>query len=254
MALRLPAWAIAALLVLVSLPSSAADDRCTVAGLALAGGHWLPHTVAALDGRQRLNVVALGSSSTQGYGASEPRQSYPAQLAALLKVRFPHSIIRVTNKGVGGDDTAAMLARFARDVYPARPDLVIWQTGTNDAIEQVPLDRFRRDLMRGLTELKAAGAEVILMSPQYAPAYIAAKNFDGYVNAVQDAAATGGAALFDRFRLSEAWYFDRRFAEAPVVTADGLHQADAGYHCDAVVLAEGLADLVARRTKAAALP
>ncbi len=88
---------------LSSPPASAVPDpMCMISGEILLGPPTLPRTLAALRGHHALHVVALGSSSTQGYGASEPNRSYPAQLAAKLKLRFPHSAIRVLNKGVGG--------------------------------------------------------------------------------------------------------------------------------------------------------
>jgi lysophospholipase L1-like esterase len=224
-----------------------------VHGSAVIGDHKLDRTADLLNHHRPLTIVAIGSSSTQGYGASAPRQAYPAQLAALLKVRFPQSMIRVVNKGIGGDDNVGMVARFARDVYPQRPDLVIWQTGTNDAIRQMPIERFSQSLARGLKDLKAHGLDVVLMTPQYAPDFIRAKHYESYLAVMQSKAEEHHVALFERFHLSEAWFFDPRFADAPPVTADGLHQADAGYHCDALLLAEYLVSAVSPTT-AARLP
>lgn len=194
-----------------------------------------------------MTVVAIGSSSTQGYGASQPNQAYPAQLAARLKLHFPLSSIRIRNKGVGGDDIDNMIARFPQDVFAEKPDLVIWQTGTNDAINHVPLEQFRRLLKQGLGDLHARGIDVILMTPQYAPQFTDVVGYADYLTAMRDVATTAEVPVFDRFDPSRHWSTDRYFADSPVLTKDGLHQTNVGYHCVAILLADRLAALVASR-------
>jgi len=232
------------LAVLAGGPAQAVEDRrCEVGVPVFLGLDHLPGTVRALRRHRPLTVVAIGSSSTQGYGASEPNRAYPAQLAALLKLRFPHSAIHVLNRGVGVNDIDAMIARFPRDVYAARPDLVIWQTGTNDAIDQVPLDRFRALLAGGLKELARRRIDVILMTPQFAPQFSGAADHDRYLEVMRDAGRQAGVALFDRYTPSQAWAADPHFVDSPAVTPDGLHQGNSGYHCVALLLAEHLAQL-----------
>src|SRR5271154_1188434 len=81
---------------------------------------------ARIDRREPLTIVAVGSSSTQGVGASAPDLSYPSRLAAELKERFPAIDIRVINRGRGGEDVSEELARLDSDVLAAHPELVIW--------------------------------------------------------------------------------------------------------------------------------
>lgn len=207
----------------------------------------MPRTVSALRNHRPLTVVAIGSSSTQGYGTSEPNQAYPAQLAARLKLHFPYSSIHVRNKGVGGDDIDNIIARFPKDIFAEKPDLVILQTGTNDAINQMPVERFRRLLVQGLHNLRTHGIDIILMTPQYAPQFIKAANYTAYLDAMRQAGSAQGVPVFDRFDPSKSWSTDHHFADSPVLTRDGLHQTDVGYHCVAMLLADRLAALVARR-------
>ena len=49
----------------------------------------ITHTVARLAEGHALKIVALGSSSTAGTGASSPANSYPSRLKAELRERFP---------------------------------------------------------------------------------------------------------------------------------------------------------------------
>jgi len=97
----------------------------------------LPQMAACLSRQDRIKIVAIGSSSTEGAGASGPEASYPAVLARELSQRFPNASIAVFNKGVGGERIDATIARFEKDVVALNPDLVIWQVGTNDATAAV---------------------------------------------------------------------------------------------------------------------
>jgi acyl-CoA thioesterase-1 len=93
----------------------------------------LPNTARAIRRGEALVIVAIGSSSTQGVGASDQAHTYPALLAEELRRRWPRLAVTVVNKG-GGETADLMLARFTRDVLPYRPQLVIWQTGSNSVV------------------------------------------------------------------------------------------------------------------------
>jgi hypothetical protein len=82
----------------------------------------------ALGKQQTINIVAIGSSATEGDGAS-PEGSYPKRLEVALGARFPGKTIKVFNKGKGGEEAPDEAARFKTDVFPNNPSLVIWQVG-----------------------------------------------------------------------------------------------------------------------------
>src|SRR5262249_7732330 len=96
----------------------------------------LERTTARIQAGQQLTIVAMGSSSTEGGGASAPPMSYRSRLERELKERFPGIEIRVINHGVGGQDVGQELARLNRDVIAEHPDLVIWQVGTNAVLRR----------------------------------------------------------------------------------------------------------------------
>ncbi|MGA8158161.1 MAG: GDSL-type esterase/lipase family protein, partial [Rhodoplanes sp.] len=81
-----------------------------------------------------MTIVALGSSSTAGAGASSSDATYPNRLAAALKEHFPSNTITVLNRGVNGEDARDMLNRFDTSVAAEKPDLVLWQVGTNSVL------------------------------------------------------------------------------------------------------------------------
>ncbi|HIJ62395.1 MAG TPA: SGNH/GDSL hydrolase family protein [Rhodospirillaceae bacterium] len=221
-------------------PTVAPDRLCHVRTPAFDSPLALPRTAAALRDGKALTVVALGSSSTQGFGATAPEKAYPAQLAMILGQHFPRSPITVLNRGVGGDTADKMLARLNRDVFAAKPDLVIWQTGTNDAIRLADPVHFMAVLNVGVRLILAHGIDLMLMDPQYAPRYVAAPRFRDFVETMRQVAGEHRVALFRRFEATKAWTEDARFSPVKLTTTDGLHPTDANYRCTAVLLAEEL--------------
>src|SRR5277367_5183294 len=124
----------------------------------------LPHLAQRLDKDAPITIVAFGSSSTEGVGASTPAHTYPAQLEADLDRMVPKDEpVTVVNRGIGGQDADDMLARLDRDVIAVKPDLVIWQTGTNDPLRKLPLDRFEAETHEGINRMQAAQIDVVLM-------------------------------------------------------------------------------------------
>ena len=84
----------------------------------------LERVAARVSAHQPLTIVAIGSSSTFGLGASSPAMSYPSRLAVELRALLPRTSITVINRGVNGETALEMVARFDRDVFATHPDLV----------------------------------------------------------------------------------------------------------------------------------
>jgi acyl-CoA thioesterase-1 len=101
--------------------------------------HPLQHTARRLASGEPLTIVAIGSSSTPARARVRQAASYPSRLAVELKQRFPGHDITVLNRGVNGEETEQMMARFATGVIAAHPDLVLWQVGTNSVLRDHPL-------------------------------------------------------------------------------------------------------------------
>ena len=196
----------------------------------------------AVIGEGPVRIVCLGSSSTQGVGASGPAASYPARLAAILAGRLPPGRgVEVVNKGVGGETVADNLARLERDVMALRPGLVIWQVGTNDALRGVPSAEVRAGLVEGIARIRAAGAAVVLMDPQPArPGKEGAEAIGTMADLVGEVAAKTGVPLVARHAAMRRWLAEGELAPAALYAPDGLHMSDVGYAC----LAEAVADLL----------
>lgn len=229
---RLRAGAIAMSLLVVTAPLAAQEnDKCYAKPDMLELGAPLPRTRQAVLERKELRIVAIGSSSTQGYGATSPFNSYPAELMRSLSKRLDGVKVHIANKGVGGQEVAEMVERIPRDVYPEKPDLVIWQAGTNAAIRHHDLTEFKRLLSVGTERFQVFGADVVLMTPQYAPAVLALSNEDAYIAAMEHVGKHHGAGVFRRFQIMRHWLQDERMPFAHFITGDGLHLNDFGYRC-----------------------
>lgn len=203
------------------------------------------------------SIVALGSSSTQGTGASSPAMSYPAQLQRLFdESDHGHPAVAVTNAGVAGEDIDDMAKRLDADVLARHPNLVIWQAGSNDPLRGVPVDRFEAELKRGIEAIRAGGAEVMLMEPQWSPVIEKADGKERFVGAVREVAAQEHVEVVRRFALMRGWIDGGIITPHDLVGPDGLHMTDRGYG----LLARAVLDQIAaespafrgRRTLAAA--
>lgn len=200
----------------------------------------LPHTARAVRSGQPLVIVAIGSSSTAGVGASDPAHTYPGRLAEELHHRWPQLEITVVNKGVGGELASQMLARFERDVLPYHPQLVIWQTGSNHLLRSENIDGYAETIRAGIGRLKAADADVVLMDPQFAPRVLARSMHLPIVNSIATVAGDTNVAVFPRFAVMRHWISSGQYKIEDIISADGLHMTDTSYGCMARLLASSL--------------
>ncbi len=190
----------------------------------------LPHVAERLAHNAPLIIVAFGSSSTEGVGASSPTHAYPARLEADLAALVPTGeTVTVINRGIGGEDADDMMARLQKDVIGRRPDLVIWQTGTNDPLRKLPLDRFEAETRDGIARMHAAGIDVVLMEPQDCRMMRATPGAFAYRDVVRHIGAEMAVPVVRRYDLIHRWLADGTVTEAQLMAPDGLHMADAGY-------------------------
>jgi len=200
----------------------------------------LPSTARAIRSGQPLVIVSIGSSSTKGIGASDSAHTYPALLAEDLHRNFPQLALTVLNQGVGGEKAFQMLARFERDVLAYHPQLVIWQTGSNQTLTSDDVDGYTATIREGVNRLKSAHADVVLMDPQFSPRIIARPTHLLIVDSIDAVAKDMNVAVFRRFALMRHWVSSGRYKIEEIVSADGLHMNDLSYGCVANLLANSL--------------
>ena len=218
-----------------AFPQSGADispaARCLAANHDLSLGAKLPRTAARLRFNEPLVIVAIGSSSTVGLWMLRSTATYPEIMRRELSQLRGSNAIQVINSGRVGETIQGNVARFERDVFSYRPDLVVWQLGTNDVVLGGRLDpQLRGMVLEGVRKLKASGADVILMDLQYAVRVLASNDYSEMEAIIREVARLESVGLFSRFALM------RKSIEAGVspdelVSWDGLHNTAEGYDC-----------------------
>jgi len=215
----------------------------------------LAHTALRLLAREPVKIVAIGSSSTAGAGASAPANAYPSQLEIALKKKFPGEDITVVNRGVNGEITSDMLARFDRDVLAEKPDLVLWQVGSNVVLRDQSVETSAEQMREGVKRLKDAGIDVVLVNIQYSPAMNSHREAQAMVDLIDATAKEANIGVFHRYTVMKYWRDGENLPFGIFVTADGVHMNDWGYRCWARLMADALAEAATRPTASAnALP
>ena len=241
-----PRWAVSSaatllLLVVASIDVSYAASSCTVPQEMTRFTVGLPNTAGAVGSSKALAIVAIGSSSTRGVGASNPAHTYPALLNEDLRRRWPQLAVTVVNKGVSGEIASQMLARFEGDVLPYHPQLVIWQTGTNQALRTGDIGGYVDTVREGISRLKATRADLVLMDPQFAPRVLARPTHPFIVDSISAVANDMNVAVFRRFAVMRHLISSGQYKMEDIISSDGLHMNDVSYSCIAGLLADSIA-------------
>ena len=158
-------------------------------------------------------------------------------LAVELTQRIPGHPITVLNRGVGGEEIRDMLERFDTDVIATKPDLVLWQFGTNSVIRDNKFDNHSAAIREGLTKIRSTGADIVLIDPQFAPKVIVKPEATRMVELIASTAKHEDVDLFPRFDVMRRWHEVDHIAFKTFVSADGLHMNNWSYGCSPRVLA-----------------
>ncbi|MEN3349448.1 MAG: hypothetical protein V7632_3083 [Bradyrhizobium sp.] len=184
---------------------------CDVPGYLLSTESTLPKVTEAIKASRPLSVLLVGSRSSTIPG-NEP-SAYPAKLQAALKEALPPSAtvdlsVELQGKSTA-EETAATLVKL---VEAKKPTLVIWQTGTVDAMRSIDPDDFRAAINDGVVALRNAGADVVLVNLQYSPRTETMISAPPYLDNMKVVATQLEVPLFDRFAIMKQWsdagYFD----------------------------------------------
>jgi lysophospholipase L1-like esterase len=201
----------------------------------------LPHVARKLASGEPVVIVAFGSSSTVGTGASAPEFTYPNRLADQLRRQYPTTNISVINAGVGGEDAPEMTKRLQTSVIDAHPDLVIWQVGTNAVLRNLDPSDTVNLVEEGVARIQAAGSDVVLVDPQYSPRVTEhPENTGRIVGLLRRVAALRHVGIFPRFQVMRDWHEKQDLPIDSFVVADGLHMNDWGYACFAQLLGDDI--------------
>ncbi len=191
--------------VLATAPARAEDApaNCEVPAYLLSSDSSLPKVADALKGGRQLDILVIGSrSSTIETSAGT---AYPGRLAAILRNKLPSVPVNVTVELQVKKTAEEVAAGFGKLVEQNNPTLVIWQTGTVDAVRSVDVDNFRNAVEEGVAALRKAGTDVVLMNLQYSPRTETMISAVPYLDNMRAVAQQYDVPLFDRFAVMRHW-------------------------------------------------
>lgn len=217
-----------------------AAETCLAANSNLSLGVRLTHTRDRLKDGKPLQIVAVGSSSTVGLWEFRPATTYPDVMRREILRLQSSARISVINSGRVGDTIPDNVARFERDVLSFKPDLILWQLGTNDiAWGGQADDQLKNKIIKGVHSLKASGADVILMDLQYTPMVLASPYYSRMQEIISEVAQQERVGLFSRFALMRK-SIDAGVPPSALVSWDRLHNSTEGYDCIGRALARAI--------------
>src|SRR6478672_9621424 len=185
--------------------ASVAAEPCEVPSYLWFGATELKHVAEAVKKDRRLTIAVVGTGSSILAGPDGPLSAYPARLEEALKRRLPSVAVKVVTlvrTRMSAEDLARGMAKLLVD---EKPDLVIWQTGTLDAIRRIEPDDFRAALEEGVETLQKGGADVILMNMQYSPRTESMIAVGPYADVMRVVAQQHEVPLFDRLAIMRHW-------------------------------------------------
>jgi lysophospholipase L1-like esterase len=221
--------AVVALAAALSIATGAAfaAEPCDIPGYLLLGNNELKHVAEAVEKEKKLTIAVVGTGSSILAGPDGPRSAYPARLEAVLKQKLPSVAVKVVSLVRTRMTTEDLARGMEKMLVDEKPDLVIWQTGTLDAIRRIDPDEFRAALEEGVETLHKGGTDVILMNMQYSPRTDIMVPLGPYADNMRVVAQQHEIPLFDRLAIMRHWSdtgaFDLYAAGKDNVLAQRVH-------------------------------
>jgi hypothetical protein len=192
--------------VLAAAPVRAEDapQNCgEVPAYLLTSDSALPKVAEAVKSGRTLDILVLGSRSSTI--TTSEASAYPSRLQAVLREKLPAITVNVSVELQAKKTAEEIVAGLVKLMEGKRPTLVIWQTGTVDAMRSVDPDDFRSAVDEGVAALQNTGADVILMNLQYSPRTETMTSAPPYLDNMRVVAQQHDVPLFDRFAIMRQW-------------------------------------------------
>jgi hypothetical protein len=184
-------------------------EGCDVPDNLLATDSVLQKVADAVKAGKPLDILVIGSRSST-IPQSEA-SAYPARLQVALKDALPKVTVNLSVEIQPKTTAEDAIATFAKMLEARKPTLVVWQTGTVDAMRSVDPDDFHSAIDEGVVALQNAGADVILINPQYSPRTETMISLPPYLDNIRAVAQQHDVPLFDRFAIMHQWNDDGEF-------------------------------------------
>lgn len=210
----------------------------------------LPNVTALLKKHATIHILAIGSSSTWGVGASSLLNSYPMRLGAILDKTLKGADIEIANRGIAGELADTTADRIMSEVALSKPDLVLWQLGTNDALSRVPPKEFETTVRETVRWLKSQDIDVALVGLQYVPRYSLDPAYSAIRKSLRKVAKEENVLYVRRYDAMR--FMESVRANEKIMAKDEFHLNDLGYRCMAEHIAHAvIISLFAKPTRPA---
>lgn len=213
---------------LAQVPGQMSSD-CRVKIPAFEGRSPLRSMRRALRESRPIKVLAIGSSSTVGVGASSPMASYTVRLEHDLEGFLKGFDIDLIPRGMSGEVAEGTASRIKTEVAENKPDLVVWQVGTNDGVSRIGEEHFTNCLHTTLDWLAKNGVDVILINPQYVDRLASDDHYTQIVKIIDDVAREKRVLVVDRYKAMAD--LARQNGNNTYLASDRFHLNDLGYRC-----------------------
>ena len=229
-----------ALLVLAGPAWAERPAECGVAAHLVETSYPLPKVRRALA-EKKLNILVVGAGSSQLPGANGEKNAYPARLQQALSDQLPGVEVKVSTDIKASRTAAEMVKVLPADLSATKPPLLVWQTGTTDAMRAVDPDQFSQALDQGINIARTAGADVVLVNAQYSPRTESMIALSTYSEDMRWVALQQEVPLFDRFSIMRLWSdlgtFDLYSATKKLDIAERVHDCIGRLLADLVIAA-----------------
>lgn len=229
-----------ALLVLAGPAWAELPAECRVAAHLAEPNYPLPKVTRALA-EKKFNILVVGAGSSQLPGANGAKNAYPARLQQALADQLKGVEVKVTTDIKASRTAAEMVKVLPTDLETAKPALMIWQTGTTDAMRAVDPDQFSQALDQGINIARSAGADVVLVNAQFSPRTESMIALSTYSEDMRWVALQQEVPLFDRFNIMRLWSdlgtFDLYSATKKLDIAERVHDCIGRLLADLVIAA-----------------
>ena len=196
---------LAGLLTAVPAHAEGAPESCEVPDYLLTSESSLPKVADAVKSGHSLDILVVGSRSSTINANGSEGSAYPGRLQVALREKLPTIAVNVLVEIQAKKTAEEVAPGLAKLMEGKKPTLVIWQTGTVDAVRSVDPDDFRTAVDEGVVALQDAGADVILMNPQYSPRTETMISVPPYLDNMRVVAQQHDVPLFDRFGIMRHW-------------------------------------------------
>jgi len=197
-------WALVGIFTCVAAACADSGDACGVAQHLVHADAAVPRAAAAIKAGA-LTVAVIGTTSSTLPGANSKPLAYPARLEAVLQKKLPNVTVKVISLAKPRQTAQEMAQGFSKLLRDEKPSLVVWQTGTADAMVGVATEDFQSTLEQAVDYLHAGGADVVLMNMQYSPRTDIMIGLGPYADNMRVVAQQHEVPLFDRLAIMRHW-------------------------------------------------